>query len=201
MRNVEVCRREIKNNKREISSNIISIILRMIIPTLIGFTYGLLFWKAFASALVFLGLGGVISINKIQECMNLFEENKMLEFEIKKIKRLTRENEIARSNNITSRQNQTQTSVSQMGSSVSQTKSSAFQERNNTNNTKIIKNITYENTISSPYSPSTTSTNGGSGDCGFATIQVSNNKVDELVGRLNKGKTYESSDVFINRYF
>ena len=98
-------------------------------------------------------------------------------------------------------ENQTKTFVSQMASSVSQTKSSAFQERNNTNNTKIIKNITYENTISSSCSPSTTSTNGGSGDCGFATIQVSNNKVDELVGRLNKGKTYESSDVLIYRYF
>jgi hypothetical protein len=88
-----------------------------------------------------------------------------------------------------------------MASSVSQTKSSAFQERNNTNNTKIIKNITNANTFISSCSDTTTSTNGGSGDCGFATIQVSNNKVDELVGRLNKGKTYESSDVLIYRYF
>lgn len=132
MRNVEVCRREIKNNKREISSNIISIILRMIIPTLIGFTYGLLFWKAFASALVFLGLGGVISINKIQECMNLFEENKMLEFEIKKIKRLTRENEIARSNNITSRQNQTQTS--EFSYKYNPSSNNNFENRTNRNN-------------------------------------------------------------------
>lgn len=98
-------------------------------------------------------------------------------------------------------ENQILNSENKNQTSEVQTKNSDFPERNNTNNTKIIKNITNENTFTSSHSDTTTSTNGGSGDCGFATIQESKNKVDELVGRLNKGKTYESSDVLTYRYF